>query len=148
MATEKYLKIIIDGETSYVPDNRANRQFWAKQNARIGNGRNSSQYLATILPATDEEVAHMTVVDAPSSVSQPANNSSEIESLRNLVLQQQELVNKLLAERITLNNVKDIDPLSGLDSADQSLSQDVDKQQNSPSKKSDDGKSSETKTKA
>lgn len=147
MATEKYLKIIIDGETNFIPDNKSNRQFWAKQNTRIGNGRNSGQYLATILPATDEEVAHMTLPDIPNVVSQPTNTSSEIESLRNLVLQQQELVNKLLAKEFTALE-KDADSLSGLVSAVNPDTTEVNKQVTSPSKKINDGKSDETKAKA
>lgn len=147
MATEKYLKVIIDGETNYIPDNKGNRQFWAKQNSRIGNGRNSSQYIATITTATDEEVAHMTLPEVQSQVLQATNTNSEIESLRNLVLQQQELVNKLLAEKLS-SGIKDPDPLAGLDLAGKSDPNEPGKEEKLLTKKSPDGKNSETQAKA
>ena len=157
MATEKYLKVIIDGETHYIPDNRNNRQFWAKQNSRIGNGRNSNQYIATIFSATDEEVAHMTLPAVQAVVPQQASTiseienlkstASEVESLKNLVLQQQELLNKLMADK--LNHVNGSpDPLSELPPADKPITEDGAKQQSSITKEPNDGKSNKTQTKA
>ncbi len=105
---EKYLKVIRDGVDSYIPDNQANRSFWAKQNARIGKGRSAAHELATILPATDEEVAFMTkpVADSLTAgathIAAQISLADELKSLRAISDSQQALINKLL-----IGNVED-----------------------------------------
>ena len=99
---EKYIKVMQDGKTSYIPDNRENRNFWTKQNTRLGRSRNSAHELATILPATTEEVAFMTNPVAASSY-QPVAPSNDLASLKDMfekqqqqIMDQQALINKLL----------------------------------------------------
>lgn len=105
---EKYLKVIRDGETSYIPDNAGNRSFWTKQNARLGRGRSAAHELVTIVPATDEEVAFMTQPVADSLTANAAHTAAqisladELKSLRAISDSQQALINKLL-----IGNVED-----------------------------------------
>ncbi len=106
---EKFLKVIQDGVASYVPDNKSTRDFWAKQNARLGKNRSSAHELVTILPATDEEVAFMTkpVADSAAAATQNQNSAVEkLESLRAVLDSQQALINQLLLK----NETKPVNP--------------------------------------
>jgi hypothetical protein len=99
---EKYLKVIRDGVESYIPDNTANRTFWAKQNARLGRGRSSAHELATIVQATDVEVAFMTKPVAESLAANAAqvNSTDELKNMRSMLESQQTLINQLLLQNI------------------------------------------------
>ena len=100
---EKYLKVIQDGITSYIPDNAKNRSFWAKQNAKLGKSRNAQFEMVTVVPASDEEVAFMNQPVTSSAPVTPTVTTTELEKMQALFAQQQEqiasqqlLINKLL----------------------------------------------------
>lgn len=98
---DKYLKVIQDGVTSYIPDNANNRKFWTNQNKRVAKSQYGQKEMVTILPASEEEVAHMNQQVVNSAPVQ--KGPSEIEKMQTLFAQQQEqiasqqlLINKLL----------------------------------------------------
>lgn len=98
---DKYLKVIQDGVTSYIPDNANNRKFWTNQNKRVAKSQYGQKEMVTILPASEEEVAHMNQQVVNSAPVQ--KGPSEIEKMQSLFAQQQEqiasqqlLINKLL----------------------------------------------------
>lgn len=100
---EKYLKVIQDGVTSFIPDNSKNRTFWAKQNAKLGKSKLAQFEMVTVIPATDEEVALMNQPAVSSTPVAPTVTTTELEKMQALFAQQQEqiaqqqlLINKLL----------------------------------------------------
>lgn len=99
---ENYLKLIQDGVTSYVPDNKQNRDFWARQNARLGKGRSAANELVTILKATPDEVEFMTKPVAESAAflqkqSNPESATAEqLAKMQAMIESQQALINKFL----------------------------------------------------
>lgn len=100
---EKYLKVIQDGVTSFIPDNSKNRTFWAKQNAKLGKSKLAQFEMVTVIPATDEEVAFMNQPVTTPTVIQPTVATSELEKMHAMfalqqeqIAQQQLLINKLL----------------------------------------------------
>lgn len=94
---EKYLKIIQNGVASYVPDNRRNRDFWTKQNAKVSRSRSSHQEIVTIMEARPEEVAFMQQSGSPANVFQPiVQTPSEVSELKKLLAKQQEQIDRLL----------------------------------------------------
>lgn len=96
---EKYLKVMQDGSiVGFIPDNSQNRNFWARQNARLGKGgRTAAAEMVTLVPASDEEAEHMTkpVVESAKAVSNKPQAVSEVDQLREELRQQQALINKL-----------------------------------------------------
>lgn len=103
---EPYLKLIIDGHHHYVPDNKQTRDFWAKQNARLGKGRNSAHEIATILKATPEEVEFMTkpVADSAAFLQKQPNpeaaTAEQLAKMQAMIESQQALINKLLLGKL------------------------------------------------
>lgn len=94
---EKYLKVIQNGVASFIPDNRRNRDFWTKQNAKVTRSRSSHQEIVTIMEARPEEVAFMQQSGAPSNVFQPViQTPSEVSELKALLAKQQAQIDKLL----------------------------------------------------
>lgn len=98
---DKYLKVIQDGVTSYIPDNANNRKFWTNQNKRVAKSQYGQKEMVTILPASEEEVAHMNQQVVNSAPVQ--KGPSDIEKMQSLFAQQQQqiasqqlLINKLL----------------------------------------------------
>lgn len=104
---EKYLRIMQDGVTSYVPDNRQTRSFWANYNKRVAGGRNATNEIVTWQPATDEEVAFMTkpASETSANIQRQANvaaaTEEQLAKLQQQLLSQQELINKLLLEKMS-----------------------------------------------
>lgn len=104
---DKYLKVIQDGISSFIPDNPKNRTFWAKQNARLGKSKMAQFEMVTVIPATDEEVAFMnqpTVITAPVA---PTVTTTELEKMQALFAQQQEQIasQQLLINKLLLSDV-------------------------------------------
>jgi len=100
---EKFLKVIQDGVTSYIPDNAKNRAFWTRQNARLGKSKLAQFEMVSVLPATDEEVAFMNQPAVSTAPVTPTVTTTELEKMQALFAQQQEqiasqqlLINKLL----------------------------------------------------
>lgn len=105
---EKYLKIIQNGVASYVPDNRRNRDFWAKQNGKVARSRSAHQEIVTILEASPEEVEFMQQssipakgTSVPTTVVREVVNNSELELLKKMVDLQQEQIKSLLESKQT-----------------------------------------------
>lgn len=99
---EKYLKIIQNGAVSYVPNNQANKNFWAKQNSLVSRSHAAHKETVTIMEATDEEVAFMQHSDVGSSKiavsSVLANdNSAILEMMNRLQKQNEEQAEKIAA---------------------------------------------------
>lgn len=92
---EKYLQVIQNGISSYVPDNRFNRSFWAKQNAKVSRNRNAQQEVVTIREASPEEVEFMQSSGFLSNVA-PTNRSNEIDELKATVALQTAQIAALL----------------------------------------------------
>jgi hypothetical protein len=101
---QKFLKVIQDGLTSYVPDTKFAREFWAKQNARLGKNRNAQHEIATIMPASEEEVEFMTKPVAESSVSDSIKSilpsDDRLAKLQSQLESQQALINTLMGKLI------------------------------------------------
>jgi hypothetical protein len=94
---EKYLKVIQNGVASFIPDNRRNRDFWTKQNAKVTRSRSSHQEIVTIMEARPEEVAFMQQSGAPSNVFQPViQTPSEVSELKALLAKQQAQIDRLM----------------------------------------------------
>lgn len=104
---EKYLKIIQNGTSSYVPNNQANKNFWAKQNSLVSRSQAAHKETVTILEATDDEVAfmqHSNVGASKPSVHQSptADNSAIFEMMNRLQKQNEEQarrIDDLMAKR-------------------------------------------------
>lgn len=116
---EKYLRLMQDGITSYVPDNKQTRDFWARQNARLSKGRNSAQEMVTIERATDEEVQFMTkpVAESAAYLQKLANpetaTAEQLAKMQAMIESQQALINKYL-----LGNIDAVStPVEGADKA-------------------------------
>lgn len=96
---EKYLKIIQNGNTTFIPDNQRNRSFWAKQNSLVSRSRSAHTETVTIIPATDEEVAFMQHSDVGTATKKPAStlndNSAIFEMMNRLQKQNEEQAEKL-----------------------------------------------------
>jgi hypothetical protein len=98
---DKYLAVIQDGITSYIPNNANNIKFWTNQNKKVARSQYGQKEMVTIRPASEEEVAHM---NQPVVSSAPVQKGpSEIEKMQALFAQQQDqiasqqlLINKLL----------------------------------------------------
>lgn len=96
---EKYLKVIQNGVASFVPDNKRNRDFWTKQNAKVSRSRSAHQEIVTIMEARPEEVAFMQQSGSPANIFQPVIQPvSEVSELKKLLAKQQEQIDKLLAQ--------------------------------------------------
>lgn len=91
---EKYLKVIQNGVSSFIPDNRRNRDFWAKQNVRVSRSRSANQETVTLFEASPDEVMFM---QQSGSKHNSAPQSAELEDLKKLVAAQQEQIAKLIS---------------------------------------------------
>lgn len=104
---EKYFKIIQNGTISYVPNNQANKNFWAKQNSLVSRSHAAHKETVTILEATDEEVAFMQHSDVGSSKPTPRHaqnidTNTILEMMNRLQKQndeQAQKINDLLAKQ-------------------------------------------------
>lgn len=108
---EKYLKIIQNGNVSFVPDAYAKgvyvtRRFWDSQNRLYAKSREAEKHIVTYTAAKDEEVAHL--FQQPTSVAAPANN--EMQSLREQIAAQQvqiELLIKIASGKQSVEEIKE-----------------------------------------
>lgn len=96
---EKYLKLIQNGNTTFIPDNQRNRSFWAKQNSLVARSRSAHVETVTIIPATDEEVSFMQHSDVGSVIKQTASilpdNTAIFEMMNRLQRQNEEQALKI-----------------------------------------------------
>lgn len=100
---EKYLKIIQNGNVSFVPDARSTRQFWDAQNRLYAKSREAEKHIVTYTVAKDEEVAHL----LPQPVLQAVPASNEMQSLKEKIAAQQAQIEFLI--KIASGNKPDDD---------------------------------------
>ncbi|MCW3466500.1 hypothetical protein [Chitinophaga nivalis] len=95
---EKYLKVIQNGNTTFIPDNQRNRSFWTKQNTLVSRSKSALSEIVTVLPASDDEVSHMQHSDVGTSMA--SNHTSAITQDNSAIF---EFLNRLQKQNDSLN---------------------------------------------